>query len=91
MMMVTLDLFFDYRRNVEGYPALHEYFRSSQVPLLAIWGKHDPIFLPRGAEAFKEDLPDAVVKFVDAGHFALQTKRWEIADEILEFLGKVDM
>lgn len=86
-----LDLFYDYKRNVGAYPALHEYFRKSQVPLLAIWGKHDPIFLPPGAEAFKQDLPNAVVKFVEAGHFALQTKRWEIAEEILEFLAKVDV
>lgn len=83
-----LDLFYDYRRNVDGYPAVHDYFRTSQVPLLAVWGKGDPIFIPPGAEAFKKDLPNAVVKFVDAGHFALQTKRWEIAREILEFLGK---
>ncbi|KAF4464480.1 Epoxide hydrolase [Fusarium albosuccineum] len=82
-----LDLFYDYRKNVDGYPAVHEYFRSSQVPLLAIWGKGDPIFIPAGAEAFKKDLPNAVVKFVDAGHFALQTKRWEIAKEIGAFLG----
>jgi pimeloyl-ACP methyl ester carboxylesterase len=85
-----LDLFYDYRRNVETYPAVHEYFRKSQVPLLAIWGKGDPIFVPPGAEAFKQDLPNAVVKFVDAGHFALQTKRWEIAEEILKFLGQID-
>lgn len=84
-----IDLFYDYRRNVEGYPALHEYFRESQVPLLAIWGEKDPIFLPPGAKAFERDLPNAVIKFVDAGHFALQTKRWEIAGEILDFLGKV--
>jgi pimeloyl-ACP methyl ester carboxylesterase len=85
-----LDLFYDYRRNVETYPAVHDYFRKSQVPLLAIWGKGDPIFVPPGAEAFKRDLPNAVVKFVDAGHFALQTKRWEIAEEILKFLGQID-
>jgi pimeloyl-ACP methyl ester carboxylesterase len=84
-----LDLFANYARNVDGYPALHAYFRESQVPLLAIWGKNDPIFLPPGAEAFKRDLPNAVVRFVDAGHFALQTKRWEIAEAILEFLERV--
>lgn len=84
-----LDLFYDYRRNVDGYPTVHEYFRKSQVPLLAIWGKGDPIFIPPGAEAFKRDLPEAVVKFVDAGHFALQTKRWEIAGAILGFLQNV--
>jgi pimeloyl-ACP methyl ester carboxylesterase len=81
-----LDLFYDYRRNVDGYPSVHEYFRKSQVPLLAIWGKGDPIFIPPGAEAFKRDLPNAVVKYVDAGHFALQTKRWEIAREISAFM-----
>jgi len=84
-----LALFADYGRNLDSYPALHAYFRDSQVPVLAIWGKGDPIFVPHGAEAFKRDLPNAVVKFVDAGHFALQTKRWEIADEILSFLGSV--
>ena len=81
-----LDLFYDYRRNVDGYPSVHEYFRKSQVPLLAIWGKGDPIFVPPGAEAFKRDLPNAVIKYVDAGHFALQTKRWEIAREISAFM-----
>ena len=85
-----LDLFYDYRSNVDGYPSVHEYFRKSQVPLLAIWGKGDPIFIPPGAEAFKRDLPNAVVKYVDAGHFALQTKRWEIAREILAFMGSVE-
>lgn len=84
-----IDLFYDYRKNVDSYPAVHEYFRKSQVPLLAIWGKGDPIFIPPGAEAFKQDLPKAVVKFVDAGHFALQTKRWEIAEEVVKFLGGV--
>ena len=82
-----LALFADYGRNVDSYPALHAYFRASQVPLLAIWGANDPIFIPPGAEAFRRDLPGAVVKFVDAGHFALQTKRWEIAEEVLKFLG----
>lgn len=82
-----LALFADYGRNVDSYPALHAYFRASQVPLLAIWGANDPIFIPPGAEAFKRDLPGAVVRFVDAGHFALQTKRWEIAEEVLKFLG----
>ena len=86
---IQLSLFADYGRNLDSYPALHAYFREHQPPVLAIWGKNDPIFIPPGAEAFKRDLPNAVVKFVDAGHFALQTKRWEIAEEILSFLGGV--
>lgn len=29
------------------------YIRSRRPPLLAVWGKNDPFFLPAGAEAFK--------------------------------------
>lgn len=86
---IQLSLFADYGRNLDSYPALHAYFREYQPPVLAIWGKGDPIFVPAGVEGFKRDLPNSVVKLVDAGHFALQTKRWEIAEEILGFLGKV--
>lgn len=82
-----LDLFYDYRTNPDiYYPKFHEYFRETQVPLLAIWGKGDPSFIPAGAEAFKQDLPKAVIRFVDSGHFALATKVKEIAHAILEFL-----
>ncbi len=61
----------NYKTNVDIYPDFQKYFREHQPPLLAIWGKGDQIFVPPGAEAFKKDLPNAVVKFVDAGHFAL--------------------
>lgn len=84
-----LDLFYDYRKNADLYPKIQEYFRNSQVPLLAIWGKGDPAFVPAGAEAFKRDLPGAVVDFVDSGHFALETRKEEIARAVLEFLEKV--
>lgn len=84
-----LDLFYDYRTNKDIYPKFHEYFRKTQVPLLAVWGKGDPCFVYPGAEAFKKDLPDAEIHLLDAGHFALETVRWEIAKLMLEFLGKV--
>lgn len=84
-----LDLFYDYRTNPVVYPEFHEYFRKSQVPLLAVWGKGDPAFIPSGAEAFKQDLPNAVVKYVNSGHFALETKCRDIAEAILEFLPSV--
>ena len=84
-----LALFYDYRTNVAKYPDFHAYFRESQVPLLAVWGKGDPAFVPAGAEAFKKDLPKAEVKFVDAGHFALETKVGEIAETMLRFLEKI--
>lgn len=83
---IQLDLFKDYATNVALYPAFHEYFREYQPPFLAVWGDKDPFFLPAGAEAFKNDLPKASVKFYDTGHFALETHVNEIGEEILRFL-----
>jgi pimeloyl-ACP methyl ester carboxylesterase len=83
---VQLDLFGDYKSNVALYPAFQKYFRTAKPPLLAAWGRNDPFFLPPGAEAFKRDIPDAVVRFFDTGHFALETHAAEIAAEIRSFL-----
>jgi len=83
---MQLDLFGDYKSNVALYPAFQKYFRTHQPPFLAIWGKNDPFFLPAGAEAFKRDIPEAVVRFVDTGHFALETHAAEIAAAIRDFL-----
>jgi pimeloyl-ACP methyl ester carboxylesterase len=85
---IQLDLFLDYASNVALYPKFQEYFRTKRPPLLAVWGKNDPFFLPPGAEAFKRDNPNAEVKLFDTGHFALETHVEEIAHEILEFLGR---
>lgn len=85
---VQLDLFGDYKSNVALYPAFQTYFRTHQPPFLAVWGKNDPFFLPPGAEAFKRDNPNAVVKFLDTGHFALETHAAEIAQAIREFLSR---
>jgi len=84
---VQLDLFGDYKSNVALYPAFQKYFRTYKPPLLAVWGKNDPFFLPPGAEAFKRDIPNATVRFFDTGHFALETHALEIAAEIRKFLG----
>ena len=81
-----LDLFGDYKSNVALYPTFQEYFRAHKPPLLAVWGKNDPFFLPPGAEAFKRDIPKAIVRFFDTGHFALETHAAEIAGAIREFL-----
>lgn len=83
---VQLDLFGDYKSNVALYPEFQRYFRAHRPPLLAAWGKNDPFFLPPGAEAFKRDIPEAVVRFFDTGHFALETHAGEIAAAIREFL-----
>ncbi|MEX3924928.1 alpha/beta fold hydrolase [Paraburkholderia sp. BR10936] len=83
---IQLDLFRDYRNNVALYPEFQAYFRTHRPPFLAVWGKNDPFFLPPGAQAYKRDLPLAVVRFFDTGHFALETHADEIATAIREFL-----
>ena len=82
---IQLDLFLDYVSNVALYPKFQEYFRTRRPPLLAVWGKNDPFFLPSGAEAFKRDIPGAVVRFFETGHFALETHAGEIAAAIRDF------
>jgi pimeloyl-ACP methyl ester carboxylesterase len=82
---IQLDLFLDYASNVALYPKFQEYFRTRRPPLLAVWGKNDPFFLPAGAEAFKRDIPGAVVRFFETGHFALETHAGEIAAAIRDF------
>ncbi|QEW31658.1 alpha/beta hydrolase [Erwinia billingiae] len=85
---IQLDLVLDYASNVAMYPVFQHYFREHQPPLLAVWGKNDPFFLPVGAEAWKRDLPDADIRFYDTGHFALETHGSEIIPAIREFLEK---
>jgi len=85
---IQLDLFLDYASNVALYPKFQQYFRTHRPPLLAVWGKNDPFFLPPGAEAFKRDNPRAEVQFFDTGHFALETHSREIGAAISAFLGK---
>jgi pimeloyl-ACP methyl ester carboxylesterase len=83
---IQLDLFGDYQSNVALYPTFQSYFRKHTPPFLAVWGKNDPFFLPAGAEAFRRDIPNAVVRFFDTGHFALETHAREIAAAIRDFL-----
>ncbi|MFC3468853.1 alpha/beta fold hydrolase [Massilia oculi] len=83
-----MDLLVDYGQNIKQYAQLHAYFRQHQPPLLAIWGKNDPFFLPPGAEAFKRDNPKAEVRFLDTGHFAIETHGAEIAQAMRAFLDR---
>jgi pimeloyl-ACP methyl ester carboxylesterase len=83
-----LELLVDYGQNIKQYPQVHAFFRSQQPPILAIWGKNDPFFLPPGAEAFKRDNPKAQVRFLDTGHFAIETHGAEIAHEVRAFLDR---
>ncbi|MGA2849864.1 MAG: alpha/beta hydrolase [Terracidiphilus sp.] len=85
---IQLDLFLDYANNVKLYPQFQEYFRAAKPPLLAVWGKFDPYFIPAGAEAFKRDIPEATVKLLPTGHFALETHLEEITVAMRAFLQK---
>jgi pimeloyl-ACP methyl ester carboxylesterase len=85
---IQLDLFGDYQSNVALYPKFQHYIRTHRPPLLAVWGKKDPFFLPAGAEAFRRDNPDAEIHLLDAGHFALESRGPEIAAIIRDFLAR---
>ncbi|MFD3839099.1 alpha/beta fold hydrolase [Streptomyces sp. NPDC058642] len=85
---IQLDLISDYGSNFALYPAFHDYFRTSQVPLLAVWGAHDEIFVPAGALAYQRDLPKAEIHLLPTGHFALETHAPQIAGLIRDFLGR---
>jgi pimeloyl-ACP methyl ester carboxylesterase len=81
-----MQLFWDYRTNLDAYPAFHAYFRRHRPPTLIVWGEHDEIFGVDGARAYLRDLPDAELHLLDAGHFALETHGPEIAALIRDFL-----
>ena len=83
---IQLDLFLDYANNVKLYPAFQDYLRKAKPPLLAIWGKNDPFFIPAGAQAFRRDNPNAVVQWLDTGHFALETHVDEVAQAVRQFV-----
>lgn len=88
---IQLDLILSYRTNVALYPAFQAYFREHRPPLLAVWGRNDPFFIPPGAEAYRRDLPEAEIHFLDTGHFALETHADAIARLMRDFLGRKGM
>ena len=85
---IQLALFRDYLTNPPLYPAVQQYFRTSQVPLLAVWGAGDEIFGPEGARAFTRDLPDAEVHLIPGGHFLLESALDTVASDIRGFLSR---
>jgi pimeloyl-ACP methyl ester carboxylesterase len=85
---IQLDLFYDYRTNVASYPAWQAYLRTHRPPTLVLWGRYDPSFALAGAEAYRQDLPDAEIHILDAGHFALDEAADEIAGDIRAFLSR---
>jgi pimeloyl-ACP methyl ester carboxylesterase len=85
---IQLDLLLDYQSNVALYDTIQAYLRQHQPPVLAVWGKNDPFFIPPGAEAFRRDVPSTEIRFIDSGHFALETHAREIGAAMREFLAK---
>lgn len=85
---IQLDLFYDYRTNLPLYPIWQESLRTYKPPFLAVWGKNDSAFAAAGALAFKKDLPDAEIHFLDTGHFLLETHAYEMAAFMQDFLSR---
>ena len=83
---MQVGLFYDYRRNLDKYPAFQQYFRGHQPPTLIVWGQNDEIFGPDGARAYLRDLPAAELHLLDTGHFALEEELDFIAERIRDFL-----
>ncbi len=86
---LQIDLTFDYRSNVELYPAWQAWLREHRPPALILWGRDDPFFVEPGARAYLRDLPDAELHMLDAGHFALEERLGEIATLIASFVGRI--
>jgi pimeloyl-ACP methyl ester carboxylesterase len=82
---VNLDLFYDYRKNVELYPVWQEFLRKNQPKTLIFWGQTDVFFTPAGGEAYLKDLPNAEMHRLEAGHFAVEDHLDEISDAMHRF------
>lgn len=83
-----LNLLYDYRTNLSLYSRFHEFFRSYQPPTLIAWGRYDPFFTVAGAEAYRRDLPNAELHYLETGHFALETHADRIASLIRDFMAR---
>ncbi|KAK6458233.1 Alpha/Beta hydrolase protein [Scheffersomyces xylosifermentans] len=86
-----LDILVNYRTNVDLYPDFQQYFRETNVPILAVWGKNDKIFIPSGAHAYKKDSKNVKVIELDAGHFSSNSHAPVIAQAILDFSAEYNL
>ena len=78
----------DYKANFPQYENWHAYFRTHQPPALILWGKHDPVFIVPGAEAYLRDLPNARLHVLDGGHFLLEEQHQAVSMLIDQFLAE---
>ncbi|MDF1606328.1 alpha/beta hydrolase [Nocardioides sp. YIM 152315] len=85
---IQLKLFRDYATNAPMYPELHDYLRTSAVPLLAVWGSGDEIFGPEGAKAFAADAVAPEIHLLEGGHFLLETANDDVARLVRDFLDR---
>ena len=82
-------LFFDYKKNVDAYPIWQKWLRDNTPPTLILWGKYDPSFIVEGAKSYLNDVPNAELHLLDAGHFALDEATDEVADLTIKFLKSI--
>jgi pimeloyl-ACP methyl ester carboxylesterase len=83
---IQVDLFYDYRTNVENYPKWQAWMQKNQPRLLVIWGKFELSFDPSEPESYRHDVPNAEIHIVDGGHFALDTAADPIAEYVRNFV-----
>ena len=82
---INLNLFYDYRTNVELYPKWQAFLRGRQPKTIIFWGQKDIFFTPAGGEAFLKDLPKAEIHRLEAGHFAVEDHLDYISKEMHRF------
>src|ERR1700761_8316851 len=86
---MNLDLFYDYRTNVDLYPKWQAFMRDRQPETLIFWGQDDIFFTAAGGEAFLTDLPKAEIHRLGAGHFAVEDHLDYISDHMHSFYDKM--
>jgi pimeloyl-ACP methyl ester carboxylesterase len=82
---VQLEFFYDYRKNVELYPAWQAYLRDTQPKTIIFWGQDDIFFTREGGEAYLKDLPNAEMHRLKSGHFAVEDHLSYIAESMTTF------
>ena len=82
------DLLREYKHTIPRYGEFHSWLRQRAPKVLAVWGRHDPFFIPAGAQAYRSDVPDAEVILLGTGHFALEEEADTIATTVDAFLTK---
>jgi pimeloyl-ACP methyl ester carboxylesterase len=83
---IQSDLFYDPRANADSHPKWQAWMREKQPRLRVIWGKYDLSFDPGKPECYRQDVPNAQVHVLDAGHFALDNAADANAALVREFV-----